>query len=112
MPPGEYQVRLTAEQAILGEKMIETTLYVDDKPSVELGDLSANKDLLTQIADVSGGRLFLPDEVRDLPKMFKKIESTTTQYEEVTLWDRWPWLAIICTLMMIEWVTRKLNGLP
>ena len=112
LPPGEYQVRLTAEQAILGEKMIETTLYVDDKPSVELSDLSANKDLLTQIADASGGRLFLPDEVRDLPKMFKKVESTTTQYEEVTLWDRWPWLAIICTLMMTEWVTRKLNGLP
>ena len=93
-------------------KRIETKLFVHDKPSLELSDLSANHDLLAKIADASGGRLFLPDEVRDLPKMFKKVEESTTQYQELSLWDRWPWLAVLFSLMMCEWITRKLNGLP
>lgn len=112
LPSGEFQVRLEADQASLGDKRIETTVFVHDKPSVEMGDLSTNHDLLAKIADASGGRLFLPDEVRDIPKMFKKVEESTSQYQEVTLWDRWPWLVILFTLMMCEWVTRKLNGLP
>ena len=74
--------------------------------------MSTNRDLLTQIADASGGRLFLPDEVRDLPQMFRTVDEVTTTYEEVTLWDRWPWLIILFTLMMTDWVIRKWNGLP
>ena len=112
LPPGEYQVRLAADLAALGDKRIETTLFVHDKPSVELSDLSANRDLLSKIADASGGRLFLPDEVHDLPKMFEKVEESTTQSQEISLWDRWPWLLLLFSLMMCEWVTRKLNGLP
>jgi hypothetical protein len=112
LPAGEFQVRLEADQATLGEKRIETTLFVHDRPSVELSDLSANHDLLAKIADASGGRLFLPDEVREIPKMFKKVEESISQYQEVSLWDRWPWLLILFSLMMCEWVTRKLNGLP
>jgi hypothetical protein len=112
MPAGEYQIRLAVNEEELGDKRIETTFVVHDKPSVELADVSANRDLLAQIADASGGRLFMPDEVRDLPTLFKKVDETTTQYHEITLWDRWPWLAILFSLMMTEWVTRKLNGLP
>ena len=112
LPAGEFRVRLEADQATLGEKPIETTLFVHDKPSLELSDLSGNHDLLAKIADASGGRLFLPDEVREIPKMFKKVEESTSQYQEVSLWDRWPWLLVLFSLMMGEWVTRKLNGLP
>ncbi len=112
LPAGEYQARLSAEQATLGEKPIETTIFVHDRPSIELSDLSANRDLMTQIADASGGRLFLPDEVRDLPGMFRKVDETTVHYDEIALWDRWPWVAVLFALMMIEWVLRKLNGLP
>lgn len=110
LPSGEYQVRL--ESDAIGDKRIETPLFVHDKPSMELSDVSTNHDLLAKIADASGGRLFLPDEVHDLPKMFKKVEESTSLYQEITLWDRWPWLVVLFTLMMIEWVLRKLNGLP
>lgn len=113
LPAGEYLARLTAAEANLGDKPIETTIFVRDKPSLELSDLSTNRDLLAKIADASGGRLFLPDEVHDqLPKMFKKVEESITQYEEVSLWDRWPWLVLLFAFMTCEWVLRKLNGLP
>jgi hypothetical protein len=112
LPAGEYRVALTAENAELGDKSVEATLYVHDRPSQELSELSANRDLLTQIADVSGGRLFLPDQLHELPKMFKTYDGNVSRYEETPLWDRWPWLVLLCGLMTAEWVVRKLNGLP
>ena len=112
LPAGEYQVRLVADNATLGDKRIESTLLVAEKPSAELTDLSTNRELLTQIADTSGGRLFLPDEVHELPKLFKKGNETITQYKELTLWDRWPSMMLLFSLLMCEWVTRKLKGLP
>jgi hypothetical protein len=112
LPAGEYRVALTTENADLGPKPVEATVYVHDRPSLELSELSANRDLLVQVADVSGGRLFLPDELDELPKQFKTYDATLSRYEEAPLWDRWPWLVILFALMTTEWVIRKLNGLP
>ena len=112
LPAGEYRVALTTENADLGPKPVEATLYVHDRPSQELSELSANRDLLTQIADASGGRLFLLDELRELPKQFKTYEGNVSLYEENPLWDRWPWLVLLFALMTAEWVIRKVNGLP
>ena len=44
--------------------------------------------------------------------MFKTFDGNTTKYEEAPLWDRWPWLVLLCVLMTTEWVIRKVNGLP
>jgi hypothetical protein len=112
LPAGEYRVSLTTENADLGAKPVEATLYVHDRPSQELSELSANRDLLTQIADISGGRLFLPDQLHELPKQFRTFDGNVSRYEESTLWDRWPWLALLCALLTTEWVIRKVNGLP
>ena len=109
---GEYQIRLQANQADLGEKPIVTSLLVQDRTSLEMSDLSVNRELLEKIAEASGGRLFLPDEVRNLPGMFRQFEATTVENQEVALWDRWPWLMVLLSLLMGEWVLRKLNGLP
>ncbi|MBS0201498.1 MAG: VWA domain-containing protein [Planctomycetes bacterium] len=112
LPAGEYRVALTTENADLGPKPVEATLYVHDRPSQELSELSANRDLLTQIADSSGGRLFMADELRDLPRQFKTFDGNVSYYEETPLWDRWPWLVLLCALMTTEWILRKVNGLP
>lgn len=109
---GEYRIRLTADAADLGDKPIETKLFVIEKLNPELSDVSVNRDLLAKIADTSGGRLFLPDDVHELPSLFKKGDETLTQYHEIALWDRWPWLVVLFALMTCEWVIRKLNGLP
>ena len=112
LPAGEYRVTLAADNADLGNKVVEATLYVHDRPSQELSELSANRDLLTQIADVSGGRLFLPDQLHELPRMFKTFDGNVSKYEETPLWDRWPWLVLLFVLMTTQWVVRKVNGLP
>jgi len=112
LPAGEYRVALTTKDADLGPKPVEATLYVHDRPSQELSELSANRDLLTQIADLSGGRLFQADELHELPKQFSTYDGNVSHYEETPLWDRWPWLVLLFTLMTTEWVIRKMNGLP
>lgn len=112
LPAGEYRVTISTDNADLGDKPVEANIYVHDRPSQELAELSANRDLLTQIADVSGGRLFLPDQIHELPKMFKTYDGNVSRYDESPLWDRWPWLVLLCGLMTAEWVVRKLNGLP
>jgi len=112
LPAGEYRAVLKVDDADLGQKPVEATLYVHDKPSQELSELAANRDLLTQLADASGGRLFQIDELSELPRQFKTFDGTVSKYEESPLWDRWPWLVLLCGLLTTEWVIRKMNGLP
>jgi hypothetical protein len=36
----------------------------------------------------------------------------STSREEIELWDNWPIMMLFFALLTIEWVVRKLNGLP
>lgn len=105
-------MRLVVEEADLGPDEIAASLYVHPKYTPELADLSAHRQLLGQIAEAGGGRLFDPDELDELPAQFQQtVERTTIRREEV-LWDRWYTIAVFFALLAAEWLVRKLNGLP
>lgn len=113
LPKGRYVVRLeaeNAEEAALGE--LEAPLYVHDKQTLELSDLSANKKLLQEVAAASNGRLFLPDQAREIPKLFRNPDLDASKRMESELWDHWTVMVVFFLLLTIEWVTRKLHGLP
>lgn len=112
VPPGEYEVRLVAEGVELGEEPIVTELAVAEKITTELAELSANQNLLEQIAEVSGGRLFFPDEVDQIPSLFESVSESESAQGEIALWNHWFVLLVCCGLLTTEWVLRKLNGLP
>lgn len=112
LPPGEYKVKLDAPDAQLNGEEISTTFYVNEKPTLELSDLSANRKLLQQIADVSDGYLYFPDTISSLPDRLVPPEYRSVSREEIELWDNWPILMMFFVLLTIEWVVRKLNGLP
>jgi len=112
LPVGRYRVRLVAEGAPLGPDPIETGLYVHEKTTLELSDLSANQDLLTRLADVSQGRVFEPHELDGLPEMFQAPGQNVSLRSEMVLWDHWLVLVLFFALLTTEWVIRKLNGLP
>ena len=112
LPHGQYRVTLVMEGANAGAEPVETALFVHKVPTVELSDLSANRDLLNELADVSGGRVFDPhekDEIADLFRQEAAIDSTRTETE---LWDHWAMVLVFFGLLTAEWVVRKLNGLP
>ncbi len=83
--------------------------------NVEFLDTRMNKLFLQQIADRTGGKYFdanaiesLPNDIASLPN-FKPRELTHTR--EIELWNyRWM-LALIVLLLVVEWFTRKRNGM-
>jgi hypothetical protein len=111
LPSGTWRLKLVAENANLGEE-VTTSLYVSEPVTGELSDLSANRDLLTRVADASGGKLLLPDQLGELIEFLKPPEESTESREETTLWDHWFFMTLFFVLLTAEWVVRKLNGLP
>ena len=111
LPSGTWTAKVTVENANLGSE-VSTSLYVSDPLTGELSDLSANRDLLTQLAEASGGELLMPDEVHRIVELLKPPEDSSESREETTLWDHWIFLLLFFALLTSEWVMRKLNGLP
>ncbi len=107
-----YRVELHVENADLGEEPVSAELIVIETPTTELAELAADRDLLQQLADVTGGRLFMPDEVNEIPALFTDVTEHVTSHEEIALWDHWLVLVLCCGLLTTEWLLRKRNGLP
>ncbi|MDA1252835.1 MAG: hypothetical protein O2820_26895 [Planctomycetota bacterium] len=112
LPVGSWQVKLVADGANLGADDLSTALYIHDSQTTELSDLAANRDLLSQIAEASGGELLTPDRIQRIVELLKPPEEETEAREETTLWDHWLVLVVFFVLLTTEWTIRKLNGLP
>lgn len=111
LPPGTWIAKVVVENANPGSE-VSTSLYVGDPLTAELSDLSANRDLLTQLAEVSGGEMVMPHEIQRIIELLKPPEDSSQSREETTLWDHWIFLVLFFALLTTEWVVRKLNGLP
>jgi hypothetical protein len=112
LPAGSYRAKLVTEQADLGTKDISANLYVTPTKSAELSDLSSNRDLLLQLAQLSNGQLVLPENVHKIPDLIRGPTASRSQRDEVLLWDHWLILTAFFILLMAEWLIRKMNGLP
>lgn len=112
LPSGAYKLRLVAENGDLGANPVETTLYVQEPATGELSELSANRELLTKLANAGQGKLILPDQIGEIPNLIRPPESRSIQQNETTLYDHWLTLLLFFGLLTTEWVVRKLNGLP
>ncbi len=64
---GEYRVELKVSNADLGDEPVTAELIVAERGTSELAELAADRNLLEQIAEVTGGRMFFPDEVDEIP---------------------------------------------
>jgi hypothetical protein len=111
LPSGTWTAKVAVENANLGSE-VSTSLYVGDPLTEELSDLSANRDLLTRMAEASGGELIMPDEIHRIVELLQPPDESSQSREETTLWDHWIFLLLFFALLTTEWVVRKLNGLP
>lgn len=111
---GDYTVRLTVErdgQVLAGPLERRFLAYQED---LELVAPAANLELLSRIAEITGGEFALPEEVNSL---FESLRSRDFRLEVrrrsvVRLWDRWPVLLLFVALLCSEWYLRKRWGLP
>ena len=83
---------------------------------VELDQPAAEPTLMASLARMTadaGGAGLAPEE---LPDLLERLKAKTEEFEEeivetVTLWDRWPPLAMFVGLLSTEWFLRKRWGL-
>jgi hypothetical protein len=64
------------------------------------------------MAGMTGGQLIEPWNTDLLLSVLQPDDQTSEEVQERTLWDHWWVLIVLFSLMMTEWVIRKLNGLP
>ncbi|MCA9037012.1 MAG: hypothetical protein KDA91_17875 [Planctomycetaceae bacterium] len=113
MKAGTWRAELRlSESQIEMDEGIACDLVVHPHMSAELSNVSCNRQLLQEMADLSGGRMVEPYHLDQLLQFIVPRDESSSQLEEKTLWDHWLLLVIMFGLLMAEWVTRKLNGLP
>jgi len=109
---GEYVAKLNVAGADLDDKQWLSPIYVAKQQTSELMDVTANVELLRQIAAASGGQLLFPDELAELSALLQSPSDSSVEVQETRLWDHWLLLALFCALVTTEWGVRKWHGLP
>ncbi len=117
LPPGEYAVELVIPE--LGEQSLDAAgkplragVRVSVPESREWADLSPNRALLDEIAKQSGGRVFEAADAAHVAEAIEAQTATRTVRAETKLWQSWPVLAVLLTLLSLEWIARKWAALP
>jgi hypothetical protein len=110
LPEGEFSYRIEARR---NEKTIGTRSgkFTVNPFFLEFQQIPANAALMSQLANETGGRYYLPARfTRNFPesKLESRIQYTSAEY---FLWNYWYWLAIMVLLLGTEWFLRKRWGL-
>ncbi|MEJ7592922.1 MAG: hypothetical protein WKF77_15345 [Planctomycetaceae bacterium] len=110
---GAWKVRLRVTGGSLTEDaVIQSEVLVRKQMSQELANVSCNRALLTQLAELTNGAVVEPFDAEQLISLVQPKDRPEEILKERTLWDHWLVLLIFFTLLTSEWVLRKLNGLP
>jgi uncharacterized membrane protein len=107
--PGEYKVETVAmkDGKKIGSDSARFNVYEDDR---ELENPAADRALLRQIAEVTGGKSVAPEE---LGKQLATLDPGLTERVSLTerrIWDNWTFLLIFAAIMSLEWWIRKRKG--
>jgi uncharacterized membrane protein len=107
--PGEYKIETVATKdgKEIGRDSARFNVYQDDR---ELENPAADRALLRQIAENTGGKSVAPEELgKQLatldPSMAERVSLT-----EKRIWDNWYFLLLFALIMSLEWWLRKRRG--
>jgi len=90
---------------------LRLTLQVGDPGESEMASLTLNRDLLTAMANATGGVFLREQEARDLPGLIQREDRKQTRVKETLIWSSWWWLLPILGLLTIEWLLRRSSQL-
>ncbi|MFN9720197.1 MAG: hypothetical protein ACK58L_15975 [Planctomycetota bacterium] len=113
LAPGTWQLELQVSGGTVTLKEpIRSEVLIRRQLSAELANVSCHRELLTQLSELSGGTVVEPADTESLLKLIQPRDDVQERIQERTLWDHWIVLVVMFSLLMSEWVIRKLNGLP
>jgi len=109
--PGRYfyEAGIKKDGKLLGSSKGE---FVVDEFSLEDQSLTMNKKLLTQIAEVSGGKYYNPEELESFSKDLKLEKKILEKKKTIQLWNHPVLLIFFILFISLEWFIRKKNQLP
>jgi hypothetical protein len=108
-PTGTYAVKLTNNVGI--PETVTTSVDVVSG-SIEQRQLSADPQLMQQLAEVSQGRVLDPDDITHFASMYRGWQAEHQLSENKrSLWDRWWLLTIALGMVAVEWFVRRQEGL-
>ncbi|MDR3633103.1 MAG: hypothetical protein P4L84_04650 [Isosphaeraceae bacterium] len=108
--PGDYKVTVTAKRAgeVVATDSARFLVYQDDR---EMENPAADRRLLHDIAEITGGESKSPEElVPYLKTLNGKVYTEHVTLTERKIWDNWPFLLIFTALLTLEWWLRKRHG--
>jgi len=110
---GDYEVSVIARRGgdVLGPPRQAKFLAFEDES--ELTSPAADVFLLTQMAELTGGRYIQPERLAAFLEELRH-QDLHLEVERLTyyrLWDNWPFLLLFVTLLTMEWGLRKWKGL-
>jgi hypothetical protein len=122
LSPGKYFIELAIPE--LADKLqappgpdgkpgkLRAEFTVTGAEGDEMVELATNWPLLEELAAKSGGKAFAPENAAALLELLTKQSITHTDHFELQLWQWWGTLALFLVLLTVEWVARKMAGLP
>jgi hypothetical protein len=107
--PGQYVAEVVAMRG--QEEVGRDTLTFDRQDGVaENFRTGQNRELLTRLAEQTGGRYWTPSEIRRLPDEVSYSESGVTVRETRDLWNMPVVFLLIAGLRSAEWLLRRKWG--
>ena len=101
---GTYRVRL-ASPLVEGVEPLEFTVV---PPPGELDRVQMNEPELKSAAELTGGKYWRIDDARSLFEQLPSGRKVALHTDPpVELWNKWPILILVVTLLGIEWILRK-----
>jgi hypothetical protein len=105
---GAYSLRIVPVSAAdLGGVRVSTTTFRVEPPRREIDEPSLNRPLLSELARLTGGRVFNLTEISQLDNAIAMREVTRTLETRDELWDAPLLFTIIVLSLTVEWVLRK-----
>ncbi len=110
LPAGAYTFEATA--ALKGVTMgTDRGRFVVGEAGAEYERTRMNQKLLVQLADMTGGRFYLPSEIGRMVEDVDLDEVTVQETHILTLWDHPVVLMLLLGLIVAEWLMRRNIGM-
>lgn len=110
LPAGAYSFEAAA--ALNGRPMgTDRGEFVVGEAGAEFERTRMNRALLVQLADMTGGRFYLPSETERMADEVDLDEITVQETRTFTLWDHPAVLILLVGLLAVEWLMRRYTGM-
>lgn len=111
LPAGDYEVTVQADGYSAEALQVSTQFAMRAPVSAELARTAANRALLEQMADATGGKVLEEEQIAELPGLLSAFSNGRIVETETLLWQSYWWFIPIVGLLSLEWILRRRAGL-